>query len=105
MPPASFTSCPDLRRHARLTASGAVTVAWTDSRGANCVARGKCLNISASGMSVELPDMVPAQAYVSLRCPPHKLNGSGSVRYCQRGKMSWVVGIEFSGGMEWRPAA
>lgn len=101
MPASAHISPSDLRRHQRQPTSGRITLSWTDARGINCVARGECLNISPTGISVELREMLAARTYVSLQCPPHGIRGSGSVRYCFRTKLNWTVGIEFSGGLAW----
>lgn len=104
-PPPVITPGHDPRRHPRVPVSGRATVAWTDSSGLNRAVTGRYTNASRSGVALELRDPLPDRAYVSFKCDGIKLSGSGAVRYCSRRNMGWRVGVEFSGGLSWQPAA
>lgn len=103
-PEAIGTEMPNTRRHVRIPAEGRVEVGWSDRAGFGRVTSGTCKDISPTGIAVELRDQLEPQTYVTLRAARQKVNGSGSVRYCFRKKLSWVIGIEFSGGLTWRPS-
>jgi hypothetical protein len=64
---------------------------------------GKTLDISTSGMRVEVSDPIDRQTYVTLQCAALGLHGSASVRTCNRKGMKFVIGLEFSGGLKWKP--
>jgi hypothetical protein len=55
-------------------------------------------------MRVQVSDPIPERIYVMLRADAIKLNGSASVRVCQRKGTKYVIGVEFSGGLTWKGA-
>ena len=93
----------ELRRHARAEKSSPVQIVWKDSAGVDKFVNGKTLDISASGMRVEVSDPIERRTYVTLQCTALALRGSASVRSCTRKGMKYVVGLEFSGGLQWKP--
>lgn len=95
----------ELRRHPRSLVSGPVTVGWTDAAGVNRISRGKYVNASETGVCLELRDPLPERGFINFRCEGLRLSGSGSVRHCGRKQMTWTVGVEFCGGLSWRPSA
>lgn len=62
----------------------------------------KILDVSESGMRVELREPLARQAYVSLRADQIALQGSASVRSCVKKGSLYLAGLEFSGGMKWK---
>jgi hypothetical protein len=93
----------DLRRHTRAEKSSPIQIAWQDRSGVDRVIRGKCLDISESGMRAEVPESIDRQTYVTLQCPAFALHGRASVRTCARKGMKYILGLEFSGGLQWKP--
>jgi hypothetical protein len=93
----------ELRRHARAAKSVPVSIVWRDRTGADKFITGRSLDISESGMRVEVSDPVEKQTYVTLQSSPLGLHGTASVRTCTRKGLKYVLGLEFSGGLKWKP--
>jgi hypothetical protein len=55
------------------------------------------------GMRIEVPEPLEKQAYVTLRSNALSLHGRASVRSCTRQGTKYLVGLEFSGGLKWKP--
>jgi len=69
----------------------------------DCVVNGKCLDVSESGMRVEVSESIDRQTYVTVQSTPLALHGRASVRTCARKGTKYVLGLEFSGGLKWKP--
>jgi hypothetical protein len=93
----------DLRRHPRDEKASPVQIVWKDRAGVDRYVSGKSLNISSSGIRVEVAEPIERQTYVTLQCAALGVHGSASVRSCARKGMKYVVGLEFSGGMQYKP--
>jgi PilZ domain len=93
----------DLRRHARADKSAPVQVIWKDRQGVDRFINGRIINVSESGVRVELAEPLEKQIYVTLQCVSLGLHGSASVRSCTRKGVRYVVGLELSGGLKWKP--
>jgi len=65
----------ELRRHARAEKSSPVQIVWKDSAGVDKYVNGKTLDISASGMRVEVSDPIERRTYVTLQCAALALQG------------------------------
>ncbi len=91
-----------LRREDRAHASSPVQIVWTDRSGVDRFIKGRSLDISVSGMSVEVSEQIERQTYVTFQCPDLDLHGTASVRSCSRKAMKYIVGLEFSGGLKWK---
>ena len=94
-----------MRRHERTHSSETVQLTWKDRDGADKFAHARTLDISELGMRLEVPEAVPERSYVSLRCDKLKLSGTASVRSCLRKGNRYMIGLEFSVGMKWKPPA
>src|ERR1700685_1124885 len=92
-----------IRRDERKTAAEQVEVTWKDRSGQEKFAKARSLDISAQGMRIEVPEPLEKQAYVSLRSDALALHGTASVRSCTRKGTKYLVGLEFSGGLKWKP--
>lgn len=64
---------------------------------------GRALNVSASGMRVEVADSIDKQTYVTVQCSALGLHGRASVRSCTRKGTKYILGLEFSAGLQWKP--
>jgi hypothetical protein len=93
----------ELRRHTRSTKSAPVQVVWKDRQGLDNVIRGTIIDVSESGIRIELPEPLEKQTYVTLQSTSLGLHGSASVRSCTRKGVRYVVGLELSGGLKWKP--
>jgi len=63
------------------------------------------MNLSETGMQVEVPYQVVKGTYVTFTSSNPRLHGTGSVRSCIRRGAQYAVGVEFSGGLKWKPAS
>ena len=93
------------RQHERVQVGSRVVVGWAGPGGGPSVTQGRCVDISETGIGLQVSDPVPMRTYVSFRVPDSKFVGSGSVRHCERTGKGYVLGIEFSGGLRWREQA
>jgi len=94
----------DLRRHRRKTVEVAVRLCWQDSSGIVRYSKGRCLEISESGLRVETSDPMPLRSYVNFQIDNPPFAGSGSVRHVTRSGLKFVIGLEFAGTLRWRPS-
>ena len=95
----------ELRRHKRAEKSSPVQIVWQDRSGADRFLNGRSLNVSASGMRVEISEPINKQTYVTVQCAALGLHGRASVRTCTRKGMKYTLGLEFSSGLQWKPPA
>jgi hypothetical protein len=94
----------DLRSHPRYAVdSGIMQVSWLDMTGAMKMTRTRALNISEGGMAIELPEGAMLQSLVRFQSDRFKIRGQGIVRHCRRDGPRFVVGMEFTEGLRWRP--
>jgi hypothetical protein len=90
----------DLRRHTRAQARSIVQLMWKDQLGNEKYTKARALDISQSGMRVEVPERIPERSYITFRSDELSLHGTGSVRTCRGKGIKYVVGVEFSGIMK-----
>jgi hypothetical protein len=93
----------ELRRHGRSEKSAPLQLIWKDRQGLDRFINGAIIDISESGVRVEVREPLEKQTYVTLQSVSLGLHGSASVKSCARKGMKYVVGLEFSGGMKWKP--
>ena len=93
----------DMRRHRRYSVdSGLLQVCWIDRTGKMKMAHMRALNISQSGMALELPEAALPLSMVRFESSRFHIRGSGGVRHCRRVGAKFVVGIQFADGLRWR---
>ena len=96
----------DLRRHIRLDCgSPSVKIMWCDASGHDKFANARALDVSETGARLKVPEAIVVQSCVTIRSENLKLHGQASVRYCSRLGTNYAVGLEFSRGVRWSPAA
>ena len=93
----------ELRRHPRDEKSSPIQIIWQDRSGADRFVNGRSLDISPSGMRAEVSEPIEKQTYVTVQCAALGLHGRASVRTCARKGMKYVLGLEFSAGLKWKP--
>src|SRR4051812_23094484 len=95
----------DLRRTRRYAVAGAtLRVGWLGVNGTLKVAQNaRVLNICEHGMAFELPEPAQLVTRVKLQSDKHKLLGEATVRHCSRVGNKYIVGVEFTDGLRWRP--
>lgn len=79
-------------------------ISWQDRFGQTRMAKVKLLDISEQGMCIEVPAPLELKTLVGILDDSIKLSGRASVRHCRRMGSKYHVGLEFAGGLVWRPA-
>jgi len=92
-----------VRRDDRIPAEELIEVTWKDRYGQEKFVKARTLNVSESGMKIEMPEQLEKLAYVTFRSHALSLHGTASVRSCTRQGTKYLVGLEFSGGLRWKP--
>ena len=93
----------DLRRHHRRQITASVQLSWTEVQGTEKFITGRIIDVSESGMRVQMREPLAKQTYGALRADQIGLQGRASVRTCVKHGLNHVVGLEFSGGLKWKP--
>ncbi len=92
----------ELRRHWRSTHSASASLVWSDRGGGDKYINGRTVNVSESGLRIEVPEPIEKQTYVTVQCLALGLHGRASVRTCARKGTKYLLGLEFSAGLRWR---
>lgn len=92
-----------LRRHVRVPLESLVQLSWPDEGGVVNSVTAKCLDISNSGMRVEIKVPIQNRSYVSFRLKGIDFDGTATVRSCVRKNLRYELGLEFLGGLRWEP--
>jgi len=93
----------DLRRESRRSCNQPVGIMWRDAAGDDKFVNAPVRNISASGVSLQIPEPVPVRSFVTLCAEKLGVHGRASVRYCFRQGIQYSIGVEFTSGMRWKP--
>jgi hypothetical protein len=93
----------DLRRHERVLQGAPVQVSWKDRLGNEKFANAEILDVSEAGIRVKVPESLAEHTLVTLRSERLALHGRASVRSCDRQGAKYLVGLEFIGGLSWKP--
>jgi hypothetical protein len=86
----------DIRRHDRLPYAGQVRISWEDVGGLPKYAFAKCLDVSSTGMRIEVPESIPTRSRISMRVDPIDFHGSAIVKHVARRGTKYIVGLELS---------
>jgi hypothetical protein len=92
-----------IRRDDRIPTEELVEITWKDRTGQEKFAKARTLDVSELGMRIEMPEPLDKQTYVALRSNALSLHGTASVRSCMRQATKYLIGLEFSGGLKWKP--
>jgi len=90
------------RRKQRYPASGVLRVLWEDSTGRERISKAELIDVSVSGLQLQLEEKIPVHTYLTCNAPDLGISGRGSVRYCNFLKGKYRAGVEFTGGTGWR---
>jgi hypothetical protein len=94
----------DLRRHDRQLCNHRVTVLWRGPLGEDKFVNAKALDISESGLRLQMPEALPRQSYLTVSASKLGLMGNASVRHFSRvGGAKFAIGLEFTAGLHWAP--
>ena len=56
-------------------------------------------------MRIEMPEPVLLRTQIYLNSPKHRIQCAASVRHCRRLGIKYVVGVEFTQGVRWKPSS
>ncbi len=68
------------RRSSRFRYGGVIFLSWIEPDGENSV-MGRCLNVSAGGLGIEVAKRIPVGTEVRVRADWVKLDGAATVRH------------------------
>ncbi len=92
------------RRHDRVPFHEAITISWSDRQGLLRTVRGRCLDISCSGLSAEVDMAPPLREFVQFMVEQRQnVRGTATVRRSTQRQGRYVIGLEFSGGLKVDP--
>lgn len=103
---ASSETKPGLKEHRqypRYPLHGQVGISWQDLNGHFRNQQVKGVDICVSGIQVEAREAIEPRSNVTIRTERFNLSASTSVRYCRRQGPRFRIGLEFTGGLHWRP--
>jgi c-di-GMP-related signal transduction protein len=92
------------RRKTRHGVHETIQVLWDDN-GHEKIVAAQLLNVSVSGLQLQLAERIPVQTAISCNAPKTGVSGRGVVRYCNPSKGKYLVGLEFTNGTGWREPA
>jgi hypothetical protein len=72
------------------------TITWTEEGNRDRYVIGKCVEISTTGLRIELPQPIPYLTYVTLRIEGVALAISGRVRHSRARGLKCTTGLELS---------
>ena len=83
------------RAYPRVPLSGPIQVSWKYDPVLEWHSHGRCLDVSARGLKMELPDPIDVSERIRFRVDRGHLAGTASVRYCNRVGRSYLIGVKF----------
>src|SRR5689334_9087610 len=92
----------ELRLYRRYAVDGSqLQVSWLDKNGAMRVTSARAVNVCEDGIAFELPDAA-MPLMVRFQSDQFDVKGAGVVRHCSRVGRKYVIGVKFTGGLNWR---
>jgi hypothetical protein len=86
----------NLRRQLRNAVNEQVRVSWQDPAHGLVYQRGKCVDVSDTGMRIKMALPIPLQSMVSILSDGMGFAGNGSVRHVERKGSYYLVGLQLS---------
>lgn len=83
------------RKHTREPFDGSIQLHWQDDRRVDCYGQGKCVEVSDSGLRVEVAHSIGPRTAVQLRLERYDFTGSAIVRHCVWRGSKYHLGLEF----------
>lgn len=93
------------RNEARVQRADPVQLEWSTAEGNLMRAMGLCVDGSASGMRVEILDMIPEGQSVRFEVMGQDFRGMATARNCGVRGTRALVGLEFAWSKKWRQVA
>lgn len=85
------------RRAVRFCARGNLRIHWLDAEGGAQTELGKYLDLSRSGVCVQLPRPIAMLTPVRIEDVSMMLEGHAVVKHCVARESFWIAGLEFDG--------
>ena len=95
----------DIRRYRRKPISTRAQLMWQDRLGNDKFVNARCFDISESGLRLEVPEPLAVHAQITLRSTDLRLHGRASVKHCSKQGTKYILGVEFVGGLRWKPTS
>lgn len=89
-------SSKEARRYRRLPYSGTVRLSWEEPGRGQRFAQGKCVDLSESGVRIEMSMPVPLRATVALNVDRIQVTGAATVKHVVRYGAKYLVGVELT---------
>ena len=83
------------RRKTRISYDGPVIVSWED-RGEPRYARGRCIDVSESGLRLEVPVSIPVRTEVSVNAERIQVSGQARIQHLARCGAKYRIGVALS---------
>jgi hypothetical protein len=83
-----------MRCNAHVPSNKAVRVVWVDECGVLKCAPGKCIDISARRIHIEVPAPIPLRTRVVLSAAGKRIAGPSTVKYLTQCKASFILVLE-----------
>ena len=90
------------RRSPRFELKTRIRLSWTDHDGRFHFADAHCLNVSETGIRVEVVERLDSFCYINVRAEKLGINSSARVRSLRQTGLRYHVGLEFNGGWRWK---
>jgi hypothetical protein len=87
-----------MRRDARLASGDPVRLAWEDATTGPRFVSGKCVDVSAAGLKIEVQVPIPVRTTIMVRAESLGLSGSAVVKHSLRRGTKYVIGVQLSTG-------
>jgi hypothetical protein len=84
---------PDLR-YAHAAVSPSVRIAWVDEGGQVRCMTGRCIDVSARRIHLEVPELVPLKTHVTLSAGRKSIPGPSAVKYLTRCDKKFILVLE-----------
>ena len=86
-----------------MTVESPVQALWRDRSGADNAVNGRVVDVSESGIRIRVPAPIEKGAYVTFHASKVPLHGTGSVKSCRQQGLGYLIGLEFTSGLRWKP--
>src|SRR5580698_9747025 len=83
------------RLHRRIPYLAPMRISW-EQQGEQCFATARCLDLSETGMRVEVTQQVPRGTRILISAERLKLSGAASVRRMERYGGKFLLGLQFA---------
>jgi len=93
----------NLRRHERVLLDSPVQVLWRDRSGVDNTVHGRVIDVSELGIRIKVPAAIDKGVYVTMHAAKVPLQGTAAVKSCKQQGLGYVIGLEFTRGLRWKP--